>query len=55
LPGGPTAGGHLPGLDPDADLERLVEREGVAEPPEPLADRDPRPHGPERVVLVHRG
>ena len=45
----------LAGLDPHADLERLVEAEPRPEPVHPVADREPRADRPHGVVLLHVG
>ena len=53
LPGGSDARRRLSRLDADPDLQGLLEPEGLLEPVHPVADREPGPHGPHRVVLLH--
>ena len=52
---GPDARRRLARLHANVDLERPVESELLAEPPEPSADREPRSHRADRVVLVRLG
>ena len=54
-PVGTDAGRGLAGLDPDPDLERLVEAEGLLEAVHPIADRESCADRPHRVVLTDVG